>query len=115
MTKHTIYGDEMLGEDPSELINQARLCALTHHEKWNGKGYPNGLHGENIPLIGRIAAIADVFDALTSQRPYKKAWSEEEAFKYIENGIGEQFDPKLASAFLKNRREIIEIKDRYSA
>ena len=115
MTKHTIYGDEMLGEDPSELINQARLCALTHHEKWNGKGYPNGLHGENIPLIGRIAAIADVFDALTSQRPYKKAWSEEEAFKYIENGIGEQFDPKLASVFLKNRREIIKIKYRYSS
>lgn len=113
MTSHTVYGAKMLGEDPSELINQARLCALTHHEKWNGKGYPNGLHGENIPLIGRIAAIADVFDALTSERPYKKAWSEEEAFQYIEKEIGEYFDPKLASIFLENKREIIKIKHRY--
>ena len=88
MTNHAIYGDKILGEDLSELINQARLCALTHHEKWNGRGYPNGLPGENIPLIGRIAAIADVFDALTSERPYKKAWSEEEAFQCIEKEIG---------------------------
>lgn len=113
MTKHTTYGAKMLGEDHSELITQARLCALTHHEKWNGKGYPNGLSGESIPLIGRIAAIADVFDALTSKRPYKKAWPVEEAFKYIENEKGKHFDPKLVSAFLENKREIMEIKYRY--
>lgn len=114
MTKHTIYGANMLGEDSSELMTQARLCALTHHEKWNGEGYPNGLKGEGIPLIGRIAAIADVFDALTSERPYKKAWSDEEAFQYIENEIGKHFDPKLASIFLENKIEIIKIKRRYS-
>ena len=113
MTKHSIYGADMLGEDHSELITQARLCALTHHEKWNGKGYPNGLSGENIPLIGRIAAIADVFDALTSNRPYKKAWSEEEAFQCIENESGEHFDPKLVSVFLENKKEIIKIKNKY--
>ena len=115
MTKHSIYGAKMLGEDHSELITQARLCALTHHEKWNGKGYPNGLSGEDIPLIGRIAAIADVFDALTSKRPYKNAWSEEDAFKLIENERGEHFDPQLVSVFLENKREIMKIKSRYSS
>jgi putative two-component system response regulator len=114
MTKHTIYGEKLLGNDDSELITQARICALTHHEKWNGKGYPNGVFGENIPLIGRIAAIADVFDALTSERPYKKAWSNEEAFKYIENESEQHFDPKLVSVFLENKRKIIEIKHKYS-
>lgn len=113
MTNHTIYGAKMLGEDKSELITQARLCALTHHEKWNGTGYPNRLQGEDIPLIGRIAAIADVFDALTSNRPYKKAWSDEEAFQCIEKEIGEHFDPKLASIFLENKEEIIKIKHKY--
>ena len=115
MTQHSIYGAKILGEDHSELITQARLCALTHHEKWNGKGYPNGIFGENIPLIGRIAAIADVFDALTSKRPYKNAWSEEEAFKLIENERGEHFDPQLVSVFLENKREIMKIKSRYSS
>lgn len=114
MTKHTIYGAKMLGEDSSELITQARLCALTHHEKWNGRGYPNGISGEDIPLIGRIAAISDVFDALTSERPYKKAWSDEQAFQYIESKMGDHFDPKLASVFLKNKIEVIKIKNKYS-
>lgn len=114
MTKHTIYGAKMLGEDSSELIIQARLCALTHHEKWNGRGYPNGISGEDIPLIGRIAAIADVFDALTSERPYKKAWSDEQAFQYIESKMGDYFDPKLASVFLENKIEVIKIKNKYS-
>lgn len=113
MINHTIYGAKMLGEDKSELITQARLCALTHHEKWNGTGYPNGLQGEDIPLIGRIASIADVFDALTSNRPYKKAWSDEDAFQCIEKDIGEHFDPKLASIFLENKEEIIKIKHKY--
>lgn len=113
MSKHTTYGAEMLGEDHSELITQARLCALTHHEKWDGKGYPNGLSGENIPLIGRIAAIADVFDALTSMRPYKKAWPLEKAFKYIENEKGKHFDPQLVSVFLENKKYIEEIKYKY--
>lgn len=113
MTQHTIYGAKMLGEDESDLINQARLCALTHHEKWDGTGYPNGLKGEDIPLIGRIAAIADVFDALTSKRPYKKAWSEEEAFQCIENERGKHFDPRLAKIFLENKKDLIKIKHEY--
>lgn len=96
------------------MISQARLCALTHHEKWNGKGYPNRLAGGEIPLVGRIAAIADVFDALTSVRPYKTAWSAEESFAYIEEEKGKSFDPKLVSVFLENRSEILKIMDKYA-
>ncbi|MEZ8966682.1 HD-GYP domain-containing protein [Vibrio breoganii] len=87
---------------------------MTHHEKFNGKGYPAGIAGEDIPLVGRISAIADVFDALTSPRPYKKAWDTEDAFQLLIDEKGEHFDPKLVDIFLEHKQEILEIKERLS-
>lgn len=89
-----ILGDADAGAD-SELLQMARSIALTHHEKWDGSGYPNGLAGENIPLVGRITALADVFDALTSVRPYKRAWSLDETMAYVRRERGRHFDPLL--------------------
>ena len=74
MKEHVINAEKILGEQRSELLKMAKTIALTHHEKWDGSGYPDGLSGEDIPLVGRIAALADVFDALSSKRPYKEAW-----------------------------------------
>jgi putative two-component system response regulator len=85
----------------SEFLKYAKIFAASHHEKWDGTGYPNGLKGEEIPLLGRIMAIADVYDALTSVRPYKQAFSHEEAIKIIQEGSGTQFDPALVEIFVK--------------
>ena len=87
--------------------------ALTHHEKWNGKGYPRGLKGEEIPLPSRIVAIADVFDALTSERPYKKAWSVEKAVDLIKEESGQHFDPELVPYFLESLPEIQKVMSQY--
>jgi len=84
----------------SELLKYAKIFALTHHEKWDGSGYPNNLSGEKIPLQGRIMAVADVYDALISDRPYKKAMTHEEAIKIISEGKGTHFDPVLIDLFL---------------
>ena len=83
-----------------ERLRTARAVALTHHERWDGTGYPFGLHGEEIPLVGRIAAVADVFDALVSERPYKPAWTTDAAITEIARGSGSQFDPEIVAAFL---------------
>lgn len=114
MQRHTTMGAEILGAQPSELLQMAKMIALTHHEKWNGKGYPEGLAGEVIPIESRIVAIADVFDALTNERPYKKAWSVEDAVALIKRESGEHFDPMLVDAFLKALPGILEIKDQYA-
>jgi len=114
MKTHAQIGADILSGDDSDLMIMAHDIALTHHEKWNGKGYPNGLKGEAIPLVGRITAIADVFDALTSVRPYKKAWPVEKAVNLIKEESGQHFDPKLVEAFLKKLPEIIEIKEKYA-
>lgn len=111
MRKHVEMGGDILGDtSESELLSMAKVIAMTHHEKFDGSGYPNGLSGEDIPLIGRIAAIADVFDALTSERPYKKAWTTDDAFELISNEKGKHFDPMLAQLFLDNRDKVLEIK-----
>lgn len=111
MRKHVEMGGDILGDtNESELLSMAKVIAMTHHEKFDGSGYPNGLSGEDIPLIGRIAAIADVFDALTSERPYKKAWTTDDAFELISNEKGKHFDPMLAQLFLDNRDKVLEIK-----
>lgn len=114
MQTHAQIGAEILSGDDSDLLTMARDIALTHHEKWNGKGYPNGLSGENIPLPGRISALADVFDALTSERPYKKAWSVEKSVALIQEERGQHFDPRLVDLFMDNLDEIISIKDEYA-
>jgi putative two-component system response regulator len=99
MQRHTSIGADMLGGTSSGLLALARDIALTHHERWDGSGYPHGLSGDDIPLPGRIVALADVFDALTHSRPYKTAWPVEQAVEEIQRQGGEQFDPELVEAF----------------
>ncbi|QCU89903.1 HD domain-containing phosphohydrolase [Thiomicrorhabdus sediminis] len=113
MQSHTTIGARMLEGDDSDLIKMAREIALTHHEKWDGSGYPNGLAGDSIPLVGRIAAIADVFDALTSERPYKKAWSVEDAVSLIKESSGKHFDPELVEVFEQVLPEMLQIKNQF--
>ncbi len=113
MKTHCQIGADVIGDDSSELLQLAKEIALTHHEKWNGSGYPNKLAGEETPLPGRIVAIADVFDALTSVRPYKKAWTTEEAVALIEKEAGKHFDPDLVQLFLKSLSKVISIKEKY--
>jgi len=114
MKEHTTNGGEILGAGMSDYMNTGTIIALTHHERWDGTGYPNGLAGEDIPLIGRISAVADVFDALTSKRPYKDALPVEEAVAIMKAGRGSHFDPKILDIFFEHFSEIIDIKDRYS-
>lgn len=112
MKTHTTIGAKIIGNHPSELLTLAGQVALTHHEKWDGTGYPYGLKGEEIPIHGRIVMLADVFDALTSDRPYKKAWSEEAAIEEITRMSGQHFDPQLVLAFMNALPEILAIKKR---
>ena len=114
MKTHAVIGGKLLDGDDSDLMQMARTIALTHHEKWDGSGYPGGLAGDDIPLAGRIAALADVFDALTSERPYKKAWSVEAAVDLIKENSGKQFDPALVQTFLDQLPGILEITQRFS-
>ncbi len=114
MQKHTIKGALILGQHSSEPLKTARLVALTHHEKWNGEGYPEGLAGDDIPLAGRIAAIADVYDALISKRPYKDPWPQDKAVDLIRGEAGKHFDPDLVALFLKHLPEIERISVRYA-
>ncbi|MDR9467223.1 HD domain-containing phosphohydrolase [Marinospirillum sp.] len=114
MKNHSSIGAALLSGDPSPLFTLAREIAATHHEKWNGQGYPDGLEGESIPQSGRIAAVADVFDALTSARPYKKAWSVEAAVELIQQEAGRHFDPEVVEHFLACLPEILDIKQHYS-
>lgn len=114
MKSHAAVGGRLLENDDSDLMRMASEIAYSHHEKWDGSGYPDGLSGENIPLGARIAALADVFDALTSKRPYKKAWSVEAAVKLIRENRGQHFDPGLVDIFLRELPRIIAIKHQYA-
>ncbi|MEZ9538939.1 HD domain-containing phosphohydrolase [Shewanella sp. 10N.286.51.B8] len=114
MKKHCEIGAEILGEQDSELMDVAQTIALTHHEKWDGSGYPNGLSGEDIPLYGRIVAVADVFDALTSKRPYKEAWHVEKALELLKKEAGTHFDPQLVPLFVEKLDQILEIKAKFN-
>jgi len=114
MKKHAEFGAEIIGNEHESLLQLSRTIALTHHEKWDGTGYPNNLSGKNIPLEGRIIAIADVFDALTSVRPYKKSWSVEDAVRYIDDSSGSHFDPGLIPIFHDVLPEILSIKEKYA-
>ena len=114
MKTHAVIGAKLLEGDDSDLLRMAREIALTHHEKWDGTGYPNGLSGINIAIAGRIAALADVFDALTSERPYKKAWTVEAAWDLIKENRGKHFDPDLVDIFEQKLPAILEIRERFS-
>jgi len=113
MKRHAEMGVEILGDHPSPLMEMARQVAHTHHEKWDGSGYPRGLSGKDIPLVGRITALADVFDALTSERPYKEAWPVEKAVDLIKEQSGKHFDPELVEIFLKLIDKLCDIRDQY--
>jgi putative two-component system response regulator len=114
MKRHCQYGVDILGDHPSELVRTAKLVAYTHHERWDGNGYPRGLKGKEIPVVGRIVAVADVFDALTSKRPYKEAWPVEEALAYIGRESGRHFDPDVVFHFQKALPRILAIREQYS-
>lgn len=113
MKKHTLFGAEILHVEGDPLLEMARTIALTHHERWDGSGYPAGLRGEDIPLEGRIVALADVIDALLSKRPYKNAWTTEQAFNYVRDQAGLHFDPKLAGIALDLIDQITDIRSQY--
>jgi response regulator RpfG family c-di-GMP phosphodiesterase len=100
MQHHTIVGYDILKDSPSKYLQTGSVIALSHHEKYSGKGYPQGLIGDKIPLEARIVAIADVFDALVTKRPYKESWPLKKAFDYIEQERGKHFDPDCADIFL---------------
>jgi len=114
MQQHTLIGTRIIGEHADGLLHLAAIIARSHHERWDGSGYPDGLAGEDIPHAARIAAIADVFDALTSVRPYKKAWSLEEALDYIQAASGKHFDAELVTLFMGCLPAIKDIAARWS-
>lgn len=113
MQEHAQIGATLLEGDDSPLFTLAREIAENHHEKWDGSGYPKGLAGEAIPLSGRITALADVFDALTSSRPYKKAWAIEDALSFIKDQSGRHFDPVLVEHFERCLPEILAVRQAY--
>ena len=114
MKTHAAIGADMLQGEDSDLIKLARIIALSHHEKWDGSGYPFGLAGEAIPMAGRIVAVADVFDALTSSRPYKKPWPVDEAVAYIQDNAGKHFDPTVVEHFMRLLPEILAISAKHA-
>ena len=110
MKRHPTIGSLILDNSSSQLLQAARVIALCHHERWDGAGYPSGLAGEDIPLWGRICAVADVFDAMTSERPYKRAFPNDEAMQILREGRGTQFDPRVVDVFFEQLEEILTIQ-----
>jgi two-component system response regulator RpfG len=110
MKSHTTIGHEILKDSPSRYIQQGAVIALGHHEKFDGTGYPQGLKGEEIPLIARIVAVADVYDALTTERPYKGAWPSDDAIAYIREQLGQHFDPRCAEAFIAQLEGVLDVE-----
>jgi len=113
MRRHPVIGHEILKGSASKYVRMGALIALGHHEKYDGSGYPNGLVGDHIPLCARIVAIADVYDALTSVRPYKSAWASERAFEYVAAQAGRHFDPRFADAFSAMKKEVLQIQNEW--
>jgi len=114
MKTHTTIGADLLAHHRSDIMNLSQSIALNHHEKWNGSGYPNGLAGSSIPIEARIASICDVFDALTSERPYKKAWPVKDVISYIKDNSAKQFDPKIVDKFITIIPEVIQLRNKYN-
>jgi len=113
MKRHPLIGYDILKDSSSPVIRQAATIALTHHEKFDGMGYPYGTRGEDIPIEGRIVAVADVFDALTSSRPYKPAWPLSDAEKFLRDGRGSHFDPMCVDALLSDWQGVMQIRERF--
>ena len=114
MQQHTVFGGKILSVEANGFLGLARTIALTHHEKWDGSGYPEGLAGEKIPLAGQITAAADVFDALSSDRPYKKAFPLDQSADIVVEGRGSHFAPQVVDAFSSVKEEIFTIRKRYA-
>ncbi len=114
MREHATIGYEILRDSESPLLRKAAEIAYTHHEKFDGSGYPRGLAGDAIPLAGRIVAITDVFDALLSDRPYKRAWPLDDTLAYIERNRGAHFDPRIADAFRETLPELLRIREEFA-
>ncbi len=114
MRRHTLIGGKILEKSSVDLIRYAEVIARSHHEKWDGSGYPVGLVGEEIPLAARITALADVFDALSTERPYKRAFALEECLEYVRNERGRHFDPAIVDAFLDGLDIVRDIHERYT-
>jgi putative two-component system response regulator len=108
--RHAELGERILGDCTSPVLEMAAKIALTHHERWDGCGYPIGLAGDDIPLVGRITAVADVFDALSTKRPYKPAFPIDKCFAILEEGRGTHFDPRVLDAFMAAREEILLVQ-----
>jgi two-component system response regulator RpfG len=113
MRRHPVIGHEILKGSASKYVRMGALIALGHHEKYDGSGYPNGLVGDHIPLCARIVAVADVYDALTTARPYKKAWKREQANEYLEAQRGKHLDPRLVDAFGAMHKEVMEVQNEW--
>ena len=114
MKTHTVIGYDLLKDTQSEYLQLGAMIALGHHEKYDGSGYPNGLKAEAIPLESRIVALADVYDALTSSRPYRRAWQPDQAFAWMREQSGRHFDPELLEVLLDSRAEILAIAAQYA-
>jgi putative two-component system response regulator len=113
MKRHPLVGARILSGSDSEIIRLAEVVALTHHEKWDGSGYPHGLKGSTIPLVGRIVAICDVFDALSVRRPYKEALPLDRTYEILRSGNGSHFDPDVVRAFFAAESEILRVRESY--
>ena len=113
MKNHPRIGYDILKGSPSKYLSMGAIIALGHHEKYDGSGYPTGLHGEDIPIVARIVAVADVFDALVSRRPYKQAWSIDDGFTYLISQKGKHFDTNVVEAFLANPDRVREIQGQW--
>jgi two-component system response regulator RpfG len=114
MRRHPVIGHEILKGSASKYVRMGALIALGHHEKYDGSGYPNGLVGDHIPLCARIVAVADVYDALTSIRPYKSAWPTSQAMEYVRAQAGKHFDPRMVEAFMGMQKEVLEVQQQWS-
>ena len=110
---HPGIGAGIIGKHEAPVLKIARRIALSHHEKWDGSGYPRGLKGEEIPLVARITALCDTFDVLTSERPHKPAWPVDNAVTYIRDQAGKHFDPRLAALFLDILPSIVKLRQEY--
>jgi cyclic di-GMP phosphodiesterase len=113
MRRHSAIGGAILDNSSSEILRAGQVIAMTHHERWDGTGYPHGIKGEEIPLWGRICAVCDVFDAVTSERPYKPRFPNEKAFKILRKGSGHHFDPRIVDVFFECLDEILAIQGKF--